>query len=201
MSFENPYFEEVAGGVSVGRNRDALNRRGFDTFHRRDDLVDKYAWAIPNEEAIATISEQAPILEVGAGRGYWAKCVREYLDDVGAVVATESDLRWDELWTLPLLEYDAVEAVREYGDGRALLLVWPPIDNTMAGDAVEAYHGDTVLYVGEGRGGCTADDHFHKLLHRQYDLVETVAIPTYHGIRDRLEVWRLHDAVRGGDRE
>lgn len=62
-----------------------------------------------------------------------------------------------------------IDAVRE-SRGRALLLVYPP-PGPMAIETVKAYlnassryHGvlknDTVVYVGEGRGGANADDSF-----------------------------------------
>lgn len=38
----------------------------------RDVLVRDYAWAIPNHEAIEACAALSPIVEVGAGSGYWA---------------------------------------------------------------------------------------------------------------------------------
>lgn len=187
--FENPYFEEVAGGVTVGSDRFDWTDRHTETVARRDELVDEFAWAIPNEAAVETLVDHAPLLEVGAGRGYWAWCVRQAADENGTIVATEPDPRWDEEWTLPILGLDATDAIAEFSDGRTLFLCWPPYADPMAADALDAYGGDTVIYVGEGRGGCTGDDRFHELLHTGWGLVETVAIPTYLGIHDRLEVW------------
>ena len=46
---------------------------------------------------------------------------------------------------------------------RALLLVFPP-PGPMAKACLDAYAGDTVLYVGEGRGGCCADGAFFDAL-------------------------------------
>ena len=36
----------------------------------RHDFTHKYAWAIPNDEAIHTIASLGPIVEMGAGTGY-----------------------------------------------------------------------------------------------------------------------------------
>jgi hypothetical protein len=68
-------------------------------------------------------------------------------------------------------------------------MVWPSYDETWPTETLGAYEGDTVIYVGEGRGGCTADDRFHQMLHDKWQLEETVAIPQYLGLNDRLEVW------------
>lgn len=188
-SFENPYFDEVAGGVTVGANRASWNQEAVDLLERRLGLVDEYAFAIPNEAAVATIAEHAPILEVGAGDGYWARCVRDYLDDTEQYVATEPKPRAKHVWDIPIIKQDAVDAIEEFGDGRTLFICWPPYDDPMASDALDVYQGDTVIYIGEGRGGCTATDGFHKQLHNWWRLEETVAIPTYLGLHDRLEVW------------
>jgi hypothetical protein len=53
--------------------------------------------------------------------------------------------------------------------GRVLLLVYPPPDGSLAVDALRAYQGlgdmnDTLVYVGEGRGGATATPAFWEAL-------------------------------------
>lgn len=199
MTFENPYFEEVAGGVTVGANRSSWSKKAVDVLERREALVEEYAWAIPNREAIETIVEHGPIVEVGAGTGYWAWCV----DQLGGVVAA-TDAEPPESTYRRVAAYDArrrVNAMVADELDAALLLVWPPYDDPMAKDAIEAYPGETVIYVGEGRGGCTADDRFHRLLHEDWELAETVDIPTYLGLHDRLEVWRDSNVVPRGDRQ
>ena len=199
MTFENPYFEEVAGGVTVGANRASWSRKAVDVLERREALVKEYAWAIPTREAIETIVEHGPIVEVGAGTGYWAWCV----DQLGGVVAA-TDAEPPGSTYRRVAAYDArrrVNAMVADELDAALLMVWPPHDDPMATDALEVYPGETVIYVGEGRGGCTADDRFHCLLHEDWELVETVDIPTYLGLHDRLEVWRDPDVVPRGDRQ
>lgn len=188
-AIENPYFDEVAGGVTVGTCRGTYSAHGVEVLRHREELVQEYSWAIPNLEAIETIAEYGPIVEVGAGTGYWAWCL-DQLDVV--VAATDADppkpvdqhrhvASWDarsRVYSMNVQEPDAT-----------LLLVWPPLDDPMAADVLEAYTGDVFLYVGEGRGGCTADERFHELLFAEWELDRTVAIPTYLGRSDRLEVW------------
>ena len=198
MTFENPYLKEVAGGVTVGANRAARNQKAVDVLKRREALVEEYAWGIPIREAVETIVEYDPIVEIGAGTGYWAWCI-DQLD--GVVAAT--DIEPPGSTYRHVGTYDGRRRVSAMGPGEldaALLMVWPPYADPMAADALNAYHGETVIYVGEGRGGCTADDRFHRLLHENWELVETVDIPTYLGLHDRLEVWRDPDVVSGGDR-
>jgi len=138
----------------------------------------------PNEAAIKTIVGHEPILEVSAGAGYWAWCIRQFDADIIATdPAAPIQPQWSPVWTA-----SAQKVVPDYPE-RTLLLVWPSYDDIWPAEALEMYQGETIIYVGEGRGGCTADDRFHQMLHEEWELVETVDIPQYLGLHDRLEVW------------
>lgn len=73
---------------------------------------------------------------------------------------------------------------------RALGLVWPPYGDKMAAEALIHYEGDIVIYVGEGRGGCTADDTFLELLDENFEMVRRVRIPRWSDIFDDLTIWK-----------
>jgi hypothetical protein len=73
---------------------------------------------------------------------------------------------------------------------RVLLLCWPPYDDPMAHDALHAYRSDLLIYVGEGYGGCTADDGFFDLLERDWSEVARMDIPHWAGIHDYLTIFR-----------
>jgi hypothetical protein len=80
---------------------------------------------------------------------------------------------------------------RRHAD-RALFLCWPPISR-LAEKCLRAYHaagGSTVAYVGEGGGGCTADDRFFGLLESHWETVEEIAIPQWWGLHDWLWIYR-----------
>lgn len=185
FALENPYFDAVARGVTVGTDREPdLTDKVMRTFRRRVDLVDEYAWGIPNMAAIKTIIDYEPILEVGAGNGYWTYLLRQADADV---IATDLNAPFDNEWS-PVWAADAREVVVDYPD-RTLLMVWPSNGQSWPTEALGAYDGDVVVYVGEGRGGATADEGFHQMLHEEWEVEKAVAVPAYLGIRDRLEVW------------
>ena len=46
----------------------------------RKPLIWAYAWAIPSDEAIHAIAELGPLLELGAGTGYWAWLLRQGME-------------------------------------------------------------------------------------------------------------------------
>ena len=49
---------------------------------RRRELAALFAWAIPDEGALAVLARHAPLLECGAGTGYWAALLRARGADV-----------------------------------------------------------------------------------------------------------------------
>lgn len=143
----------------------------------------RYAWAVPSEGALARIAERGPIVEVGAGRGYWAALLRLRGVDV---VAT--DAHWyPPTWT-DVAIMDAAEAAAAHPD-RALLLIWPPYNQDTAHRALCAYRGSTVIYIGEGYGGCTGDDAFHEALEREWRAVDGCSVPQWSGLHDHLTVY------------
>lgn len=188
---ENPYYREHQAFVDA--NAGSLS--GLDQL--RSELVKKYSWAIPNEEALDAIKASAGpkgVVEIGAGNGYWADLLRQRGVNVlafdQAPVETDENHYWvggnHESWTevLPGNEFMA-SAEPE----RALLLVWPPMESPFAARALLNYTGDTVIYVGEDSLGCTADKDFFGLLRRDWEHVGGVNIPVWSSRADGLDVY------------
>lgn len=150
----------------------------------RDACLAQYGFAIPNELALAALAQRSPILEVGAGSGYWAWCLRERGVDV---LACDTRDDWPcnerEPWTEVMLADGRVMA-REHPD-RTLLLCWPSMER-WAAEILQAYRGQRVVYIGEGEGGCTGDRAFHRLLSWRWRCVEAIEIPVWLGLHDHM---------------
>ena len=166
---------------------------------RRRELVGRFAWAIPGPAALATIAAAGPVVEVGAGTGYWAGLLRDRGADV---VATDPAVGGGTayhpagpLWT-DVEPVDGVAAVRRHQD-RTLLLCWPPPEDDAASWSVlRAYRADVLLYVGEGIDGPAGTARFHRELALNWTVTDEVAIPTWPGLRDRLTVFRRNPTRR-----
>lgn len=52
------------------------------------------------------------------------------------------------------------------------------------------YRGDTLVYIGEGGGGCTGDDLFHEILGEEWHVEDFYEIPQWYGIHDDLYVYK-----------
>lgn len=151
-------------------------------FAARSYATSFFAWAVPNQAAIDAIAKlDRPVLELGAGRGYWAWQLRQ----AGVETVAFEPALYRETWTETVARKPD-KWRRDY----ALLFCWPTYDDPWAARLLNEHKGDTVLYVGEGDGGCTADGRFHELLSRRYSEVATIQIPQWYGIHDWLTIWR-----------
>lgn len=165
----------------------------LDFYYARSVATRNYSWAVPCPRAIdsiAAFADGAQILEVGSGLGLWARLLR---DHGAAVVATDSSpgLAWSKpdeyVGTYTAVEQlSALEAVAQYPDSDVLMIVWPPYNTPMAAQALRAFKGERLVYIGEDRGGCCADEEFFRLLDLEWHWWRTMQIPQWPGIHDAL---------------
>lgn len=163
----------------------------------RHPLTQKYSWAVPSGNAIKMIAKHGPVIEIGAGTGYWAHLLRKAGVDVLAYDRAPPWMRknsWHhkarKTWTS--VHYGRPNKAKKHPD-RALFLCWPPYNDPMAADCLRHYTkagGETVIYVGEGGYGCTGDEVFHDALKRDWEQAGAVMIPQWYGLHDELWVYR-----------
>ncbi len=180
---KNPYLTEFA----------AIRTRE-EYFERRPYLVQAYAWAVPTCQAVTTIKEYQPIVEAGAGTGYWASLLKQIGADVVAYDITPAPskknpwhFRASHSWTEVLAGDESI--VTKY-PGRALFISWPPHDEPFAVKALSRYRGKTFIYAGEGPGGCNGDRAFFQVLARDWKLVNVVPLPQWAESHDSLKVYQ-----------
>jgi putative endonuclease len=168
----NPYLEEVLSLVKASR------RRGREALasalaEKRGDLIGRYAFSIPTPDIVQEIARRSPLVEIGAGSGYWARCLRAAGADIiaydtrppgdEAPLDPSSGNPWFEDEWFTIMEGEAGMAGR-YPE-RTLFLCWPPIHDPMAMDAVTCYRaagGRKLVYIGSP--GSSGDEAFHREL-------------------------------------
>jgi len=204
---QNPYWEIVrrmptrADWYSAGRNPEGywigdvqVIRSAHDAGLDRSSLCARYAWSIPSPGSVAWIANLVGgrgVVEIGAGSGYWAWQLSQAGVDV---VAYDPHPAGDGNEFAKHGPYHPVRvgdqnAAAEHG-GRVLMLCWPSYCADFAEQAVRAYPGDTLVYIGEGQGGCCADDGFFKLLDDEWDEIGSCPLHvTYSGIHCRLSAY------------
>ena len=169
----------------------------LDLSERRRELVDLFAWAIPNDAALDVLARYAPLLECGAGTGYWLALLRARgVDAIGYDLAPPGDgaanayhQRARLTWT-DVPQGSAASAARRHSD-RNLVLCWPPYDDDAASyAALRAYCGDVAIHIGE-RDGASGSVRFHRELALNWTAVEEIELPHWPRLDDRLVVyWR-----------
>lgn len=173
----HPYFElfqELSREPSVS---DDLQLR------LRKKLIWAYSWAIASPEALRAIRDVGvPIVEIGAGTGYWAWLLSQAGLSVRAYDREpDQSPRWFDV------KKGGAEVLTQYPSS-ALFLCWPPLDEPLAEDSLNAHQGEWVFYVGEE--GRTASRGFHERLKEQYTLIQTIPLPRWPGFRDSLFIFR-----------
>jgi len=149
-------FSDRTGGFNL---RDKYRRDGMFAFV-------SWKWINPFVEWI----NNRRCLEVMSGRGILSYALKQK----GIKIITTDDYSWFDMegmskWHDTLVEVeklDAVDAVIKYGkDIDILIISWPYMDNIAYQVIKELYNINPevqVVYIGEGRGGCTADDEFYE---------------------------------------
>ena len=154
-------------------------------------LVRSFAWSVPNDHALEVLDGLRPIVEIGAGTGYWAAVLRRRGVDVmaydlyppGGPVPNP----WHEGragWT-DVLEGGSGRLAHH--DNRTLLLSWPPPAKPMASQCLSAWRGTSVVVVGEECSSATRE--FWQQLRDGFRLVETVDLPSWEHVADHMTVW------------
>jgi hypothetical protein len=194
---ENPYLELAAilAGDQEGQRLSWRVPGGLGGVlglpARRRELAALFAWAIPDEGSLAVLARHGPLLECGAGTGYWAALLRARGVDLVATDLAPPGRSWTHVRPA-----SAVAAIRA-SFGRTLLLCWPPYDDDSASyAALRAYRGDVLLYVGAVPGGPAGTVRFHRELELNWHPVEQAAVPAWPGVRDRLVVYQRNPVRR-----
>lgn len=167
-------------------------------YRLRSLVIDHMTFAIPDPYALDLVARHGPIIEIGAGTGYWAWCLRQMGVDVIAFdryppqTHPRDDDRskgrngWFNTYWTDIRRGTENQAGR-YPE-RSLLMVWPYMDD-MAVRALKFYRGQTLIYVGEERAAC-ANEAFFEELERNWTTVESIFVPQWEGLNDELWIMK-----------
>jgi len=164
------------------------------------------SWAIPDQTSINklvnVLADKGSILEIGAGFGLWAALLKANGLDV---VATDpflshgldnvaSSQRSSKTYT-DVVCMDHLKAIETYNTP-CLFLCWPSYDDSFAAEALTAFQGKYLIYIGERSGGCTANDEFFEILDDNWSRLEYISIPSWEHINDGLYIYVRNELDR-----
>jgi hypothetical protein len=197
----NPYWDTIRGLVSnTGSIPRAYN-------HLRWEYCNRYCWSIPDPETVAFVARYlAPrAIEIGAGTGYWSWLLAQHGIDILAYDSAPPDCvttnEWHSPWneqtasflgqlrpTFHPIEHGGPEQLLHATD-RSLFLCWPPYKQDMALQCLTCYTGHRLVYVGEDRGGCCANNVFFDRLKKSWLEVDSHWPVQWYNIGDKAVVY------------
>ena len=152
-SIGNPYLKEVKKLKKTIPNWDRLySKEAEESFQEEairirvlgGPLAEKYSWAIPDARSLRVLHHFSPLVEMGAGKGYWTKLLRDMGVDI---LAYDKYLPEDrkELWTEVIEGAPELLTVqKELFKDRNLFLCYPDQAEAMAIEALLHFTGCTL---------------------------------------------------------
>ncbi|MFZ0129901.1 MAG: class I SAM-dependent methyltransferase [Candidatus Dormiibacterota bacterium] len=155
-------------------------------------LAQRYSYVVPDNRSLGILAGVAPLVEIGAGTGYWASRLRALGVDVIAIdQAPPGGARVNRYHATAQTWTDVIAGdqtlLTEFAD-RSLFLCWPPLFSSL-GDCLSYYGGDIVALIGDGGHRTTR---LHEL-NETFSRVATVpvrALEPFPGATPALTVWR-----------
>lgn len=163
--------------------KDSHEIRAQRKFHmQRLNAIHTYSFAIPNEPSLDLIAKFGPIIEIGAGTGYWAYLLVNRGIDVIAIDNDSEKGNPNKYFPEMIIE-DGANYMKNHAGccDRTLFICWPRCIE----DFIDSYLGTTIIWIGE-MDGCT-DDMEDK---SEWQETHSMVIPTWFGIRDILKVFK-----------
>lgn len=155
---------------------------------REEQAIPEFGFSIPCAEVLDALAEHQPILEIGAGTGYWTALMRHRGIDV---IGTDPD---EQGWWKQVGQYDptqvkleARQALRQWSD-RTVFCSWPSYKEIWFHQALKTmYVGRRLILIEED---VCADDNTWKYRDRNFELLAPIRVPAWPGMNDRCGVWR-----------
>ncbi len=179
-------FRKLSARKKGVKEIDAMMQR----FQARHDMCRKYSFAIPTKEAIREISKFSPIVEIGAGSGYWASLLEKNGAKVLAYDKYPEENKYKFTHRYTKVEKAGEEILEKIDPSYTLLLCWPNYDNDFGYNALKTFKGENLIYIGEPEGGCTGNGKFHKELAKNWELTKEITIPQWDGIHDSIMIYK-----------
>lgn len=134
------------------------------SYFARDAFINRYGFHMMTQEQLDTLAGlllKKKVLEAGAGTGWVSHALRRRgvqitASDIGGAFADNYGFK-----TVWQRDHTGSSCDLLPGDWDVIMLGWPPYEHPFGALVARALRpGQVLLYQGEGRGGCTADDDF-----------------------------------------
>ena len=183
LLLENPYLNEIEKlKQKIKKTAEEQEMQVLSSF--REELICRYSFSVPTIDILKILKAQSPIIEIGAGNGYWAFCLSQMGADIIAFDShppeeslpfpygdiNDQNYWFDEEW---YNVHKGNELTAASHADRALFLCWPTFHNTMSSETLNNYikaGGKKLIYIGDPVS--SGDIFFHQKLKNQRLLLE-----------------------------
>lgn len=163
----------------------------------RDWCCHLYAYATPNDDALTMLKEYQPLVEIGAGTGFWASLLLERGIAITSYdKAPPQDKKCKKLNefhananTFSLIKTGGPDTLSSQSEHHNLFLCYPPPNDPMARNCLKYFKGKFIIHVGEYAGD-TADRSFESELHKGYQLVKRIDLPNWCNTAYAMTIWQ-----------
>ncbi len=172
-------------------------------FALRQVYVKKFGFFLVSEDFLKNTVDmfsKNKILEVGSGTGFLSSCLQSYGLDI---TPTDENLKsnpygFNNMYT-DIIETDSVQYLKNNAKKfDTVLMSWPNYDTDFAYNILKNMKkGQTLIYIGEGYGGCTGDDQFFDRLEICAELMEQETSKInqnsfrWPGLHDRVSIYKI----------
>jgi hypothetical protein len=158
----------------------------------RKAFIREWGFSIPCAEAVDALRQLGPLVEVGAGTGYWSALLRNAgLDVIATDIQADGDIGYGfrPARHAPVEALGAVEAVERYPT-RSVLCSWPTEGAAWALDAARSVApGLCFALIGDKPDGVTATPELYAYLADCFSLVHEVQIPQFPQVHDSMAIY------------
>lgn len=175
-------------------NEEFIN--SFKSIESRFEVIPKQGYPLVTWDWIDILVSfigDSKCLEIMSGLGTISYALRQKNVDVICTDDCSWDDRWDDNKWTDVERKDAIEAIKEYGTSvDYIIMSWAYMDDTAyrcLQTMRETNPNCKMIVIGEGYGGCTADDDY-------FENIEVIENTMVHKMNDNYQNWMgIHDYI------
>ena len=154
-----------------------------------------YGFPLVTQETLAAlvaIVEGKEVLDAGSGTGFLSEGLTQHAPTAKVVAAEWDGIKGYGFEAILRRDYHGNALDLLPGDFDIVILSWPNLNHPFGVNILDAMKkGQTLIYQGEGQGGCTANDDFFRQL--ETDNWEYLSTPSDNLNKDHVQFMGIHD--------
>jgi hypothetical protein len=163
-------------------------------FMIRKEYISRFGFYLISQPFLnicADLFQDMNILEVGAGTGFLSHQLKNLNLNISAIDQKIQNNNYGFKNTyFDLIEDNAIDFLKNHSEFDLIIMSWPNYNSSFAYNILKNMRPkQKLLYIGEGFGGCTANDQFFDLLEKR-----TIELPETNLLQQYSSSWpSIHD--------